>query len=47
MSYVGSRLRAHGVVIEQFEKLDKIPNVMYYRDYVLETPAKKNPGNEQ
>ncbi|WP_276165436.1 alpha/beta hydrolase [Zobellia alginiliquefaciens] len=44
--YVGGTLRASGVTMEEFEKLTKIPIVIYYGDYIPETEV-ENPGQEQ
>ena len=44
--YVGGTLRALGVPMEEFEKLTKIPIVIYYGDYIPEEEV-KNPGQEQ
>lgn len=44
--YVGGILRARGVSKSEFEKLTKIPIVIYYGDYIPEK-AVENPGKEQ
>jgi pimeloyl-ACP methyl ester carboxylesterase len=44
--YVGGILRARGVPMKEFEKLTKIPIVIYYGDYIPEKKV-KNPGQEQ
>lgn len=46
ISYVGGTLRARGVDFKEFEKLTKIPIVIYYGDYIPETEV-ENPGQEQ
>lgn len=44
--YVGGTLKARGVSKNEFEKLTKIPIVIYYGDYIPEG-AVENPGKEQ
>lgn len=46
INYVGGTLRAVGVPINDFLKLTKIPIVIYYGDYIPESPS-KYPGEEQ
>jgi pimeloyl-ACP methyl ester carboxylesterase len=44
--YVGGLLRAVGVPMSDFERLTKIPIIIYYGDYIPDTPT-DNPGQEQ
>ncbi|WP_187261719.1 alpha/beta hydrolase [Pontibacter beigongshangensis] len=44
--YVGGRLQAAGVPMDEFIKLTKIPIIIYYGDYIPEQPT-PNPGQEQ
>lgn len=44
--YVGGALSARGVPMEEFQKLTKIPIVIYYGDYIPEEEV-ENPGKEQ
>ncbi|CAI8439747.1 MAG: Uncharacterised protein [Cryomorphaceae bacterium] len=44
--YVGGSLRARGVEMSEFEKLTRIPIVIYYGDYIPEVEV-ENPGQEQ
>lgn len=46
INYVGGTLRAVGVPMNDFLKLTKIPIVIYYGDYIPDTPS-KYPGEEQ
>ena len=46
ISYVGGTLRAKGVAMEEFQKLTKIPIVIYYGDYIPENEV-ENPGQDQ
>ena len=46
ISYVGGTLRASGIAMEEFQKLTKIPIVIYYGDYIPETEV-ENPGQDQ
>lgn len=46
ISYVGGTLRTKGVSMEEFQKLTKIPIVIYYGDYIPETEV-ENPGQDQ
>lgn len=46
ISYVGGTLRSRGVAMKEFEKLTKIPIIIYYGDYIPETEV-ENPGQEQ
>ena len=46
ISYVGGRLQARAVAMDEFKKLTKIPIVIYYGDYIPETEV-ENPGQEQ
>ncbi|MCW5518906.1 alpha/beta fold hydrolase [Aureitalea sp. L0-47] len=44
--FVGGALKARGVPMEEFQKLTKIPIVIYYGDYIPEEPV-TSPGKEQ
>lgn len=44
--YLGGTLKATSVSLSDFEKLTKIPIVMYYGDYIPDKPV-ENPGQEQ
>ena len=44
--YLGGSLKAMEVPLPEFEKLTKIPIVMYYGDFIPDQPV-KNPGQEQ
>jgi hypothetical protein len=44
--YVGGVLRATGVPMADFVQLTKIPIIIYYGDYIPDTPT-QNPGQEQ
>lgn len=44
--YLGGTLKATSVSFSDFEKLTKIPIVMYYGDYIPDKPV-ENPGQEQ
>lgn len=44
--YVGGLLRASGVPMADFMKLTRIPIIIYYGDYIPDTPV-QNPGQEQ
>lgn len=44
--YLGGTLSGTGVPLSEFEKLTKIPIVMYYGDYIPDQPV-ENPGQEQ
>lgn len=44
--YVGGVLRATGVSMADFMKLTKIPIIIYYGDYIPDSPV-QNPGQEQ
>lgn len=46
MPYVGGTLSARGVPMAEFEKLTKIPVVIYYGDFIPTAPV-QNPGQEQ
>jgi pimeloyl-ACP methyl ester carboxylesterase len=46
IDYVGGTLRAVGVPMNDFLKLTKIPIIIYYGDYIPDTPS-KYPGEEQ
>jgi hypothetical protein len=46
VKYVGGILRATGVPMNDFLKLTKIPIVIYYGDYIPDTPS-IYPGEEQ
>lgn len=46
ISYVGGMLRATGVPMADFMKLTKIPIIIYYGDYIPDSPV-QNPGQEQ
>ncbi|MFC6861530.1 alpha/beta hydrolase [Zunongwangia atlantica] len=46
ISYVGGILKAREVPMEDFQKLTKIPIVIYYGDYIPEKKV-ENPGQEQ
>lgn len=46
IDYVGGSLQARGVSLNEFEKLTKIPIVIYYGDYIPEMPV-ASPGKEQ
>lgn len=44
--YVGGNLKAVGYPKSEFDKLTKIPIVIYFGDYIPEQPV-ENPGQEQ
>lgn len=44
--YVGGVLRASGVPMDDFMRLTKIPIIIYYGDYIPDSPV-ENPGQEQ
>lgn len=46
VAYLGGELKGLGVPSPDFEKLTKIPIVMYYGDFIPEQPV-ENPGQEQ
>ncbi|NJB84464.1 hypothetical protein GGR26_000209 [Lewinella marina] len=46
IEYVGGTLRARGVPRATFERLTRIPIVIYYGDYIPDAPV-DNPGQEQ
>ncbi len=46
ITYVGGVLKASGVSMSDFMKLTKIPIIIYYGDYIPDSPV-QNPGQEQ
>ena len=44
--YLGGKLSARGVSLEEFNRLTKIPIIIYYGDFIPETTS-ENPGQEQ
>ena len=46
ITYVGGVLKATGVPMADFMKLTKIPIIIYYGDYIPDSPV-QNPGQEQ
>ena len=46
IKYLGGVLRATGVPLNDFQRLTKIPIVIYYGDYIPNEPT-QNPGQEQ